>query len=310
VTFTGDTPATTKLIDALRRDHGATGAPADAMCACLLEAQQVAESQGRIDFGVAAEINADGDALDVTAHLQMGSPYSVGRIHFAGRGDINDSTVRRAFTVRERDLFDVGELRRSLARLNEIGLTKSVTLADIVVTRQTDGATADITIPLRRRDRRWWSLSGPIVPGIGSYHASISSRLPAWGGGVLDASTYVLTFNALGLARSPLRVLPFISRAPPAVLLLERPYVPGQGLLSGFALSRGLSVRTTVENYGRSQLGRRLRAVLDDRRREPLAVPVVGDGRPDGRFIVCEPTRSRWRWLRRGAVYAIDVVLD
>jgi surface antigen-like variable number repeat protein len=309
VSFTGDSPVTTELIDALRKNDGATGAPADAMCACLLELQRIAESQGRIDFGVVVETKSDSDPIDVTAHVQMGSQYSVGRIHFTGHSAINDSTLRRAFTLRERDLFDVGKLRRSLARLNDIGLATTVTFADIIVTRQTDGATADMTIPLRTRGRRRWSLSGPIIPGLGSYQASISSRLPTWGRGALDASTYLFTFNVLALAHSSLGILTFMSKAPPAVVLLARPVVPGQEWLSGFALSPALSVRTTVGYYGRAQLGRGVRAVLEDQTRETLAVPVVGSGRPAGEFLMCQPAQSRWRWLRRGAVHALDIAL-
>jgi len=309
VSFTGDGPVTTELIDALRKNDGAIGAPADAMCACLLELQRIADSQGRIDFGVVVETNGDSDPIDVTAHVRMGSQYSVGRIHFTGHRAINDSTLRRAFALRERDLFDVGTLRRSLARLNDIGLAKTVKFADIIVTRRTDGATADITIPLGTQGRRWWSLSGPIIPGLGSYQASISARLPTWGRGALDASTYLFTFNVLALAHSSLGVFTFMSKAPPAVVLIERPFVPGQEWLSGFALSPALSVRTTVAYYGRAHLGRGVRAVLEDETRETLAVPVVGSGRPAGDFLVCQPAQSRWRWLRRGAVHAIDLAL-
>jgi hypothetical protein len=309
VNFTGDDPVTTELIDALRQNEGATGAPADAMCASLLELRRIAESQGRLDFGVVVETSGDSDPIDVKAHVRMGPQYSVGRIHFTGHRAINDSTLRRALTLRERDLFDVGKLRRSLARLNDIGLAKTVTFANIIVTRQTDGSTADITIPLGTRGRRWWSLSGPIIPGLGSYQASISSRLPTWGRGALDASTYLFTFNVLALVHSSLGVLTFMSKAPPAMVLLERPFLPGQEWLSGFALSPALSVRTTVAYYGRAQLGRGVRAVLEDQRRETLAVPVVGSGRPAGEFLVCQPAHSRWRWLRRGAVHAIDIAL-
>jgi hypothetical protein len=309
VSFTADDPDTTELIDTLRQNHGASGVPAAALCACLLELQRIAESQGRIDLGVVVETNGDSDAIDVVAHVQMGPQYSVGRIHFTGHSAINDSTLRRAFTLRERELFDVSKLRRSLTRLNDIGLAAPVTFADIVVTRRTEGATADIEIPLRKRGRRWWSLSGPIVPGLGSYQASISARLPVWGRGALDASTYVLTFNALALARSPLGLLTFLSKTPYAVVLLERPSLPGQQWLSGFAVSPELSVRETVASFGRAQLGRGVRAVLQDQSRETLAVPVVGSGRPAGEFLVCQPAQSRWRWLRRGAAHAIDVAL-
>jgi hypothetical protein len=280
------------------------------MCASLLDARRVAESQGHIDFSVVIEATRDGERVGMTAQVSMGSPYEIRRIHFTGHDSINDSTLRRALTVRERDVFDVGQLRRSLARLNDLGLAQPVTLADIVVTKHADSATADITIPLRKRGRRWWSLSGPIVPGLGSYQAAISARLPPWGRGLLDASTYLVTFNVLALAHAPIGVLTFMSKAPPAVVVLERPYVPGQGWLSGFAVSPALSVRTTVEHYGRVQLGRGVRAVLADQPEDDtLAVPMVGSGRAAGEFVMCEPAPSRWRWLRRGAVHAIDIAL-
>ena len=169
---------------------------ADALCASLLAARQVAESQGRLDFSVTLEAAETADPIEVTTHVTMGPPYSVGRINFTGHHGINDSTLRRALTLRERDVFDVGKLRRSLSRLNEIGLAEPLSLEDVVVTRHAHTASADVTIPLRERRGRWWSVSGPIVPGLGSYQASISSRLPAWGRGIFDASTYYVTFNS------------------------------------------------------------------------------------------------------------------
>ena len=308
VGVTGDDPVAIELLDALRKKRGATGAPSDAMCACALDARTMAESEGRIDFSVVVETSGDGEPIDLTMHVRMGSPYRVGRILFTGLGTINDSTLRRAFTLREHDVFDVGKLRRSLARLNGIGLTDPVTLADIVVTRHADDVTADITIPLRQRNRRWWSLSGPIVPGLGTYHASISSRLPMWGRGAFDVSTYLLTFNLFGLIRSS-RVLTLMTKAPPAAVLLERPSLPGQEWLSGFAVSPSLAVRPTVAYYGRTQLGRLVGAVLEDQQTGPMVVPLVGIGRPAGEFIVCEPAKARWRWLRSGALHAIDIAL-
>jgi outer membrane protein assembly factor BamA len=81
--------------------------------------------------------------------------HAVGRINFAGHSRINDSTLRRAMTIYERDLLDVGQLRRSLARINDIGVFEPLTLADISVVDRDDGVTADLTIPLRERKRRW-----------------------------------------------------------------------------------------------------------------------------------------------------------
>ncbi len=312
LSITGDDLDTMEMIDAIRKNHD-TATPAYAMCANLLELQRIAESQGRIDLTVVVETtNGDGDPSDLTAHVRAGSQYTVRRIQFTGHAAINDSTLRSAFTLRERDLFDVTKLRRSLARLNDVGLAEPVSVADIVVTRHTDDATADITIPLRKRGWRWWSLSGPVFPGLGSYQASISARLPAWGRGALDASTYLFTFNVLALATSSLGLLPFLSATPPAVVLLQRPYLPGQGWLSGFALSPAFSMRSTVAHYGRAQLAYGVRKVLEHPSGDTLAVPVAnsGAGAQAGQFLMCHPPQSRWRWVRRGAVHAIDIALS
>jgi hypothetical protein len=130
-----------------------------------------------------------------------------------------------------------------------------------------------------------------------------------WGRGALDASTYLVTFNVLALARSSLGLWTFLAKEPPAVVLLERPYLPGQRLLSGFAWSPSLSLRTTAAHYGRTQLGRGVVALLADQPKDALVVPIVGSGRPAGEFLLCKPARARWRWLRRCAVHAIDIAL-
>jgi Surface antigen variable number repeat len=283
--------------------------PADALCAQLLDARRIAESQGRLDFSAVVEAAGNGGAVNLTPHVRMGSAYAVGRINFTGHRAINDSTLRRAMALRERDVFDVGKLRRSLAQLNDTGLIEPLTIADIVVTRNSDRVTADVTIPLRERGRRWWSLSGPVIPGLGSYHASISSRLPAWGRGIIDASTYYATFNLLGLARPLLGVLPLVSKSPPTIVALERPYLPGQGLLSGFALSPELSARSTLAHYGRTQLSRIVRAMLDETSIDSLAVPITGSGQAAGELLVCNPPKPRLWWLRRGAIQATDLAL-
>jgi hypothetical protein len=162
----------------------------DALCACLHDARRSAEAEGRLKFTAEADFAGTGTPVDVTARIWMGSPHVIGRINFAGHSGINDSTLRRAMTVYERDLFDVGQLRRSLARINDIGVFEPLTLADISVVHRHDGVTADLTIPLRERKRRWWSVSGPVLPGIGSLRASLASRLPPWGRGIFQATTY------------------------------------------------------------------------------------------------------------------------
>jgi len=191
----------------------------DELCAYLLDLRRSAEAQGRLDFTAEVESAGTGGPLDLTARIGVGSAYAVGRITFTGHSGINDSTLRRALTIYERDLLDVGQLRRSLARINDIGVFEPLTLADIRVARQDDGVTADLTIPLRGRKRRWWSVSGPVFPVIGTLRASLSSRLPPWGRGVFEATTYFVSLNVAGFAT------PFLA--------LQRPVIPGQEWLRG-----------------------------------------------------------------------------
>ena len=312
VRFTADpAPSSDVLIKRFEELRAKGRSPLDALCACLLAARDIAESEGRIDFAVVIEAADAAESGDLTAHVQMGSAHSVGRITFVGHRGTSESTLRRAMTLNERGVFDVRKLRRSLARLNETGLIDPLTLADIEVLPNADGVTADVTIPVRERKRRWWSLSGPAIPGLGgSLRASISSRLPPWGRGLFEASTYYVTFNAIGLSRPLLRLLPFASNTEGAPLMaLERPYVPGQALLSGFAISPSLSPQEMLTRYGATHLTRGIHSVLDDERADALAVPVTAPGQPGSELLVCTPPKPRLWWLRRGGALAIDVAM-
>jgi hypothetical protein len=267
----------------------------DELCACLLDARRSAEAQGRLDFTASAEFAGTGGPVDVTARIRMGSAHAVGRINFAGHSGITDSTLRRAMTIYERDLLDVGQLRRSLARINDIGVFLPLTLADISVVRRDDGVTADLTIPLRERKRRWWSLSGPALPGTGSLRTSLASRLPPWGRGIFEATTYFVSLNVAGFAK------PFLA--------LERDVIPGQQLLSGFAISPALSPQAMLLHYGGTHLAYAISALLDGEVHDPLVVPVTSTGRPRDGPLVCVPRKPRLWWLRRGAATAVNVAL-
>ncbi len=267
----------------------------DALCACLLDARRSAEAQGSLDFTAEVEWAGTDLSLDLTARIWMGSAHVVGRINFAGHSGVNDSTLRRAMTIYERDLLDVGRLRRSLARINDIGVFEPLTLADISVVRRDDGVTADLTIPLRERKRRWWSVSGPMLPGIGLLQASLSSRLPSWGRGILEAATYFVSLNVAGFAK------PFLA--------LERPMLPGQELLSGFAVSPALSPRAMLMHYGRTHLAQAMGAMLIGEVHDPLAVPVTSAGRLEDEPLVCKPPTPRLWWLRRGVAVGVTVAI-
>jgi len=267
----------------------------DELCACLLDLRRNAEAQGRLDFTAEVESAGTGGLLDLTAHIWEGSAHAVGRINFTGHSGINDTTLRRAMTIYERDVLDVGQLRRSLARINDIGVFEPLTLADIRVARQDDGVTADVTIPLRERKRRWWSASGPVFPGMGTLRASISSRLPPWGRGVFEVTTYFVSLN----------VTPFAT----PFLALQRPVIPGQELLSGFAVSPVLSPRAMLMHFGQTHLAHGIGTMLDVERIDPLAVPVRSAGPLEAEPLLCVPPKPRLWWLRRGAAAVSNVAL-
>jgi hypothetical protein len=303
--------------------------PVDHLCKCLLDAKRMAEAHGRIDFAATLEVSeANGAAptgsernwVDVTARVRPGSPYAVGRISFSGHYQVNESTLRRAMVLQERARFDVEKLRRSLARLNRSGLLEPITADHVEIQRNPAGLTADLTISVRERPRRHWSLSGPVAATgfMGSLQAAISSRLPPWGRGIFEASTYYVTFSLIGLPNPLVRLLPFAPKPTLSPLLvLERPYLPGQALFSGFALSPTRPARTMLTSYSVTHLGRGARAALGSDTSVPLTllVPVqashlrVDGDRSSVGFLICEPPEARLRWLRLGGAYAADLML-
>jgi hypothetical protein len=300
------------------------GFPVDHLCKGLLDAKRIAEARGRIDFAAELEVSAANGSVpagsetnwvDVTARVRTGSPYVVGRISFSGHYRVNESTLRRAMVLQEREVFDVEKLRRSLAQLNRSGLLEPITPDDVEIERNPARLMADLTISLRERPRGQWWLSGPIAATgfTGSLQAAISSRLPPWGRGIFEASTYYVTFSLTGLPNPLVRLLPFAPRSRLLPLLtLERPYLPGQAVFSGFALSPDRPVRTMLTSYAVTHLGRGARAALGSDRLvpSPLLVPVqTSRAGVDVAFLICEPPEARLRWLRRGALYAADLAL-
>lgn len=300
------------------------------LCACLLDARRIAEAHGHIDFAAQIDVSpADGAAVfggigkwvDVTARVRTGSQYTVGRINFSGHRRINDSTLRRAMALQERAVFDVGQLRSSLAALNSSGLFEPLALDDVEINRNPDTLTADLKIAVHERPGRRWSLSGPMTPAAfaSSLQARISARLPPWGRGIFEASTYYVTFSLTGFFNPLVRLLPIGARAGHSLLVLERPYLPGQELFSGFELSPRLSASSMLASYAFIHLDNSTRDMLIGERNDDsgLLVPVVGPHRSgagrrsaEARFLICKPPPPRHQWLRRVAAIAADLALN
>ncbi len=282
--------------------------PVDTLCRGLFDARRPVLS------------NTGGGWVDVTSRVRTGSAYTVGRIDFSGHHRINESTLRRAMVLQERSSFDVGKLRASLERLNRSGLVEPLTPGNVEIRRNPDTLTADLALAIRERPGRRWSLSGPLGPSaLGLLEATLSSRLPPRGRGIFEASTYYLTFSATGFSNPLIRLLPIRLRpSPPALLVLERPYLPGQALSSGFALSPQLSARRLLAGYGLTHFDRITQAALigGPPDSSDLLIPISGrhtsgvsGGSEEASFLVCiAPARSHQQ-LRRAAAVAASLVI-
>jgi hypothetical protein len=332
-----------ELLGAEKTQQLSSGADSDfplqALCRCLLAARRESEKEGRIDFSTwlktepaesPNEETASGNDrsapkqfVTLTANVEPGPPYRVQRIEFRGNHSFSDSTLRRAFVLDEGELFDRARLLRSLRRLNRLGMFEPITGESVKVLRDPSAHTASVTISLEQKPRGRWFLSGPMGPPAvaGPLQATIVSRLPALGPGVLETSTYYAT---LGVTAFYHPVFWLLSPAPRTLLLplagLERPYSPGQEWKSGFLLSPQLSLREMAAHYGITQLSERARTALqsDVSNTPGLVVPIERRGdRPGDNpakplkpgFLICDPTKSRWSWLRSLGAFAADFAL-
>jgi hypothetical protein len=198
-------------------------------------------------------------------------------------------------------------LRKSLARLNSTGLFEPLSQADVVVNTGVGGNRADLTIRLRARKSRHWFFTGPVGPlGLGSsLQLALGSRLPPWGRRVIDLSTFTLSMNLLYFAKPLGSIVPgFSSHHLQPVLLLQRPPLPGQFLLSGFSIAPQMGWKGILAGYGMSKTRTLLGSVLESPRSytPPLTVSVEHFG-PNGQsregMFSCEPPKTRLDWFKQ-----------
>jgi outer membrane protein insertion porin family len=291
--------------------------PARSLCECLLDARRGAEREGRMDFDVAVqalETERPADSpftqwVDMNLNVETGPAFTLGRILFRGHHSYGDSTLRRAMKLDEGDLFDWNKVHKSLERINGLGLFQPLTPGDIQISRNPERAVADLTIRVKQMPQGRWGLSGPVGPLslAGPLHGSIVSRLPGWGRGILEMSTYYAVVSVTGFSSPIFRML---SMAPRRDFIpyfsLERPYMAGQEWASGFAITPQLGWKSMVANYGLTQVHRRLRGTV--RGDLPLAAPIVApiEFQQSASALFCEPPRPRLRWLRAAGGFAFD----
>ncbi|MCI0403775.1 MAG: hypothetical protein L0212_09655 [Acidobacteria bacterium] len=310
--------------------------PARDLCASLLKAKRELEKAGELDFTTRLEVaetteppwahlsapREEGEAADaawlaLTARVEASPAFEVRRIEFRGHHSVNDATLRRALVLHEGDMFDLGRLRASLAQLSQFSFLEPPGEDAVSVERDPERHTVDLTLRVQERPRGRWTLSGPLGPAslAGPLHYSIGARLPAWGRGPLELSTYVASFHLLAFSFPALEAVSLLPRAFWLPLVgVERPYAPGQEWQSGFFIAPQLGWRGTVTSYLATQARRAVTDAIepDVENARTLAVLVVRVGessepKPAG-LLLCDAQPPRLGWLRTAALVAMNVV--
>ena len=277
------------------------------VCAGMLAQRRAAERQGILDFSAALHVEGDGaqGIADVTTKVEPGQPFRVGRIELFGLHRYSDAIVRRNLLLDEGALLDQYLLRKSIARIMQTHLFNELGPRDIVIQRNDREHTADIKVRLTERKPGSWNLSGPVGPPriAGAFQASLMSRLPTWGRGIFELSTYTVSASLLAFAQPIIPSLAVKKFVP--VFALSRGFIPGASWTTGFVIAPQLGWQGSLIATGAAQLqGRLAPRLTPDRSLVPeLAISVEGDI-PDG-TIQCQAPKPRLSTLRTIAAIAL-----
>ena len=284
------------------------------VCSSLLAERRAAELQGILDFSAALHLQPMGgrsNAMNISASIDRGASYRIGRIEFIGNHHYSDALVRSNLLVNEGEVLDELLLRKSADRINRTELFEPVTAAGIAIhSNQTTGI-ADVTIHLKERKRGAWNFSGPVGPAsfAGPLNASISSRLPPWGRGLLELSSYSASLSLIAFAHPLIPVLSILPKGNLIpVLAFSRPFIPGEGWKSGFSIVPQLGGRASALIYATSQIQHRLLPLLSGDRGLVSELPVTIEGPNAEGTMVCEPPAPRLMTLRIGASFAVRLL--
>lgn len=205
---------------------------------------------------------------------QRGREYRVGRIEFTGNHRYSDGLVRSHMLLDEGDVWDDRLLRRGIARLNRSGLFDPVDERHVLVVRDPNEGIANVTLRLTERKRGSWNIAGPWP-----FRASIGARLP-------KIATYAASFTLYGWSRIP-------------VAAIQRPYTPGAGWKSGFAIAPQLGLRGFGIGYAAGQVQQRLIPLISGERSADGPLTIGGD------IEAACVAKPRLRLLRTGATAAL-----
>jgi outer membrane protein insertion porin family len=284
-------------------------APGD-LCPNLLAQRRVAERQGILDFAVtldARRVEGGDDAhplVDLAAAIDRGRSYRVGRIEFSGHHHYSEAMLRRNLLLDEGQLLDERLLRRSLGRLNQAMLFDPIGEHDVHVRTNPATGVADLRIDLHEHKGGAWNLSGPVGPAsfAGPLEASLRSRLPSWGAGLFELSTWTAAISMYAFAPPLVPIASFATKHPfLPVLALQRPFLPGEGWKSGFYVAPQLGWRALGLSYSLTQVQQRLLPLLAGDRGLVPELPVIVETPRGEAQMFCEPPQPRLMPLRTAA---------
>jgi len=292
--------------------------PMATACAVLLEERRKAERAGVLDFSAHIELHQTHGGpgnphkwADALAVVRPGPSYRAGRIEFRGNHAFSDATIRRMLLLNEGDPLDPMLLRRTIARLNQTGLFEPLAETSVLVNTPPGSDRADLTICVREKKMRSWFVSGPVGPiGIaGLLQAAVGTRLPGWGQGMVDLSTWTISANVVLFPKSMAGLLPWLPRHRFArMLMVHRPILPGQGFLSGFSVAPQLGWRGVVAGYGVSQFRDLVSGLAQTNRSFAEALPVAIT--PGGGSLYCEVPKTKLDWMRQITGPAMHLALS
>jgi outer membrane protein assembly factor BamA len=275
------------------------------VCPCLIAQRREAERRGVLDFTAAIHVEREGAAeAEVITKVEEGEPFRVRRIDFLGLHRYSDTTARRNLLLDEGAPLDQYLLRKSVARLSETHLFEDMQSSDIVIQRHDAEHVADIKLRLKERKSGSWRLSGPVGPFsiAGPLQASVMARLPPWGQGILELSTYTASISLLAFAQPIIPALAVKKFVP--LFALTRGFIPGDPWRTGFAVLPQLGWQGSLFATGAAQMQGRLLPLVNGPRGLVPELPVTVEGGVNG-AILCEAPKPRLRLLRSAASLAI-----
>jgi hypothetical protein len=256
--------------------------------------------------------------VNIAVRADPGPTYTVGRISFHGNTRLRDETLRRALRLQEGEVLDLLKLRASVNRLSRMAFIAPLTEDGVRITSDPVSRTAGIAIHVQERKRGRWSVAGPLTPLSGPLNLLLDSRLPPWGRGILELSTFAAFVSVTSVSNPLWQILGWRKETLwQPVFGITRPFLPGQGWRSGFMLSPQLGWQATSLAYASTQARERLQGVLvSGGSKDPsLAVPVYrGSSSKDDPAapigsLLCEPRPGRWAWLGKTGRFAVQWLL-